>query len=141
MTVMVFKAPGPEKIHGHMVEFVVVDESGVDDKLGAGWHLTAIAAGEAFLAEQQAAAEEQRAAVEQAAAKELEDDTRPPTRDELEQMATKLGIAFSARVSDRKLRKMIEAATSPDAESAAPAPVTEPAAAYPEATPAADTSA
>lgn len=129
MTVMVFKAPGPEKIHGHMVQFVVVDEPEADDKLAAGWHLTAIAAGEAHLAEQQAAAEAQRAATEAEAVKELEDDAKPPTRDELEQMATKLGIVFSARVSDRKLRKMVEAAASPDAEPVepvqAPAPAPE----------------
>lgn len=129
MTVMVFKAPGPEKIHGHLVQYEVVDESQVDDKLGAGWHLTAIEAGEAYLAEQQAAADAARAATEAAAAKELDDDTRPPTRDELEQMATQLGIAFSPRVSDRKLRKMIEAAAAPDATAEAPAPETAPAAA------------
>lgn len=125
MTVMVFKAPGPEHIHGHQVQFVVVDESEVDDKLGAGWHLTAIAAGEAYIAEQAALVEAERVKAEANAARELNDDNRPPTRDELEQMAAQLGIAFSARVSDRKLRKMIEAAAAPDSVTepgSAPAP-------------------
>lgn len=129
MTVMLFKAPGPEKIHGHQVQYVVVDESEVDDKLGAGWHMTAIAAGEAYIAEQEALVESERAKAEANAARELNDDTRPPTRDELEQMATQLGLTFGPRVSDKKLRKMIEAAAAPDtASEPAPAPEAVPAA-------------
>lgn len=37
-------------------------------------------------------------------------DTAPPTREELEQKATELGLKFDGRTSDRKLRDMIAAA-------------------------------
>lgn len=114
MTMMVFKAPGPHKIHGHMVQYEVVDESLVDERIADGWFLTAIAAGEAAIAAQQAAEDAKRAAEEQEAAQALADANKPPTREEMEQMATKLGISFGPRVSDRKLRALIEAAAQPD---------------------------
>lgn len=114
MTMMVFKSPGPEKIHGQMVQFEVVDEADVDARLADGWHLTAIDAGAAYQVQLDAQADAQRAAEEQEAAQALADDTKPPTREELEQMATKLGISFGPRVSDKKLRALVDAAAQPD---------------------------
>jgi hypothetical protein len=39
-----------------------------------------------------------------------EDDTAPPTRQELEEKATELGIKFDGRFSDKKIAQLIEAA-------------------------------
>jgi len=54
-----------------------------------------------------------KAAAEAAAAPAPErapaDDNRPPTRPELEQKAAELGIAFSPRMSDKKLGEAIAA--------------------------------
>jgi len=38
------------------------------------------------------------------------DDTAPPTRQELEQKATELGIKFDGRFSDKKISQLIEEA-------------------------------
>ena len=97
---MLYKAPGQHDIHGGKFDYKIVPDEQIDDALADGWHLTTPEAKQALEAE---------------AAKALSDDTKPPTRDELEQMATKLGIAFSARTSGKRLRAQIEAATQPDA--------------------------
>ena len=39
-----------------------------------------------------------------------EDDTAPPSRQELEEKATELGIKFDGRFSDKKIAQLIEAA-------------------------------
>lgn len=108
---MLYKAPGQHDIHGGKFDYKIVPDEQTDEALADGWHLTTPEAKQALETDQAAAA----AKLEAEAAKALSDDTKPPTRDELEQMATKLGIAFSARTSDKKLRAQIEAATQPDA--------------------------
>ena len=110
MHTMVFKAPGPHKIHGHQVTYKVIPDADVEAHQTDGWHLTAIQAGEARAAAVVAAAEASLESQAQAAAQQLADNAKPPTREELEQMAAKLSLPFSARVSDRKLRGLIDAA-------------------------------
>lgn len=110
---MLYRAPGPHAIHGHMLDFIIVDDDQIDAALDDGWYLTtpeAVAAVEREKAETAARAQAQ---AEQEAAAKLADDTAPPTRDELEQMAAKLGLPFGPRVSDKKLRAMVDAATTP----------------------------
>jgi hypothetical protein len=127
MTFMVFKSPGPDRIHGFDVQYKVVDESQVDGYMAQGWHGSAIAAGEAHVAELAAAAEAEAKAKEDQAATELADASKPPTREELEAMAKKLGIPFRGSTSDRKLRAMIDAAVeAPEVPAAAPAPADPP---------------
>ncbi len=41
---------------------------------------------------------------------EEEDDTAPPTRQELEEKATELGIKFDGRFSDKKIAQLIDEA-------------------------------
>ncbi len=110
---MLYKAPGPHAIHGHMLDFIVVADEQIDAAIAEGWHLTtpeAVAAVDREKAEAEARAQAQ---AEQEAAAKLADDTAPPTRDELEQMAAKLGLPFNSRTSDKKLRQMIDAAAAP----------------------------
>lgn len=99
MTMMVFKAPGPEKIHGHMVQFQVVDESAVGGKLADGWFLTAIEAGEAKIAADKAEAERK---VSEA------DDRAAVTREEVEQKLTEMEVVFDRRLGTKKLQVLLE---------------------------------
>ena len=109
---MLYKAGGSEPIHGgHFASLIVADQAEQDGALDEGWALTTPEALELDVAAKQAAAEAMAKANEAAAAAVLADDTKPPTREELEQMATKLGLPFSARVSDKKLAALIKAAS------------------------------
>lgn len=105
---MLYKASGPKQIHGGNFSTLVVNDA--DEHAAAlaeGWCETTP---DALDAQQ---AEKERAAREAAAAKLAEqtsgDSTKAPTREELEQQAGKLGIPFSARVSDKKLGEAIAA--------------------------------
>lgn len=109
MPTMIFKSPGPHLIHGVKVEFRVIDDEAVPQAEDDGWSLTAIDAGSARTNREKAAAE----SADEETAKALANET-PPTREELEQMATKIGIPFSARVSDKKLRALIETSIAKD---------------------------
>ena len=100
MTIMVFRAPGPNKIHGHMVEYVVLPEGEqVEQHLAGGWHMTAIEAGEAKLAADRAAAEQKEAEA---------DDTAAATREEAVQKLEELGITFDRRLGTKKLLALLE---------------------------------
>jgi len=49
MTVMLYKAPGSQKLHEVMVDTLIVDEDAVDDQMAEGWHKTPLDAHEAHL--------------------------------------------------------------------------------------------
>ena len=104
---MLYKCPGSHEIHGGHFDYTIVDadEEGAIDKAKAdGWHLTtpeAKAAREAELIAAKEAAEK---------AKEAKEDEAAPTREELEQAATALGIPFDGRTKDKKLAELIAAA-------------------------------
>lgn len=105
---MLYKAGGPEQIHGANFSTLVVNDAEEHAAAVAdGWCETTPDALDAQQAEKERAA---RAAAE-AAAKLAEQagDTKPVTREELEQKATELGIPFSPRVSDKKLGEAIAA--------------------------------
>lgn len=80
--------------------------------LAEGWHLDQYAAKEAHEAAQAqpVAPVEPAAAIDAAQPAEPVDDTSAPTRAELEQKATELGIKFDARWGDKKLAAAIDAA-------------------------------
>jgi hypothetical protein len=102
MTKMVFRSPGPERIHGFDVELLELPEEEADAKLAeGGWYATPTEAGEAAAARAAKLAEKD--------AGDKDDDNRKPTRAELETKATELGIPFNARVSDKKLGEAIAA--------------------------------
>jgi len=46
----------------------------------------------------------------------MADATKPPTREEMEHMATALGLPFDGRTGDKKLAAMIADASSPAAD-------------------------
>lgn len=114
MTTMLYKCPGPHAIHGGHFDYTVVEDDQVEAAQADGWHLTTPEAKQAYDDAQAAESDAREKAAEVEAAQALSDTTKPPTREELEQMATKLGIAFSPRTSDKKLRSQIEAAAQPD---------------------------
>lgn len=113
-TTMLYKSPGPHEIHGGKFDYTIVEDDQIEAAKADGWHLTTPEAKQAYDDDQAGEAAARAQAVEVEAAKALADGTKPPTREELEQVATKLGIAFSPRTSDKKLRAQVEAAAQPD---------------------------
>ncbi len=113
MYTMIFRAPGPHKIHGFNVEYQTVADALVPQFLDEGWTTTAIEAGERHAAAVIEQAQAERVAQEHAVADELA--SKPPTREELEQKAQELGLTYGPKVSDRKLREMVDAAVKQDA--------------------------
>lgn len=97
---MVYRAGGTEEIHGgRFSTLIVYDEDALDAALADGWRLTTTEATE------QGAADHAHALASHIAGPDA-----PPTRAELEQKATELGIEFSPRIGDAKLAERIEAA-------------------------------
>lgn len=100
---MLYKAGGPEQIHGGNFSTLIVEDSEqFDAALADRWAERTDSAVE--LRDQAIAASKVAVASESTA-----DSNKAPTREELEQKATQLGIEFSARVSDKKLRDLIAA--------------------------------
>lgn len=92
---MIYKAGGPEEIHGGRFHtHIVHDADELYAALAAGWFMTTPEAADAATPKP----------------KEVADDNAPATRAELEQKATELGIEFSPRIGDAKLAERIDAA-------------------------------
>lgn len=92
---MLYRAPGTEAMHGGMfATLIVADAEAQDAAIAEGWALTTT--------------EAKAAQVEREAPKATAEDA-PPTRAELEQKATELGLKFDGRTSDKKLRDLIAA--------------------------------
>jgi len=90
MSQMLYK-PGKEiKWEGLLLDTLIVSEADIDSKLAEGWRLTPF---DAYTVEHEPA-----------------DDKSPPTRAEMEQKATELGLKFDGRTTDQKLAKLIEEA-------------------------------
>jgi hypothetical protein len=90
---MLFKVDGPHEIHGGKFDYVIVADADEQAQAVAdGWALTTDEARNATVP-----------------AKAGTDDA-PPTRAELEQKATDLGIKFDGRTTDARLAEKIEAA-------------------------------
>jgi len=131
MSTMLYKFPGPHEIHGGLYDYTIVEEDQIEAALADGWSLTTPEAKQAHQDRLDAAQAERERLADEAAAKAMDDANAPPTRAELEQMATSLGLPFSGRTSDRKLSDMIKAATEsgdaaqaerPAAQAPTPAP-------------------
>lgn len=110
---MLFRPGGSEPMHGgHFATLIVDDEAGEAAALVDGWFVTtdeATAAAEADrAAKAQALADAEAKAIADAQA--AADAVAKPTRAELEQKATELGLTFDGRTSDRKLGELIAAA-------------------------------
>lgn len=88
---MVVKYPGPHQFQDGKYDWLIVDEADVEAALADGWFRSP--------AEARAAAD----------AHVLPKDPEPPTRAELEQKATELGIKWDGRWGDKKIADMIAA--------------------------------
>ena len=105
--------PGVEKLEsGLFTTQLVKDAEQRDAALADGWHTCqedAKAAFEADEAERIAAALKaaEPAASPVVSKPDLDDDNAPPTRAELEQKATELGVEFSPNIGDKKLAERI----------------------------------
>lgn len=105
---MFYKAGGPEQIHGGAFSTLVVhDAEEHAAALKAGWHESTPDAVAARQAEQERAAREAAEKLADQPKAAAGDDTAPPTREELEQKATELGITFAANIGDKKLAERI----------------------------------
>jgi hypothetical protein len=97
---MLYRQPGGEELHGgRFATLVVANEADEAAALADGWSLTSDEAKAAREASLNAELQAQQAAA----------DVAPPTRAELEQKASELGIKFDGRTSDKKLRDLIAA--------------------------------
>lgn len=95
---MVYKADGPHEIHGGKFDTLIVDDAEqLDAALAGGWALTTT---------------EAAAAASGAGA----NDNAPPTRDELKQKATELGLTFAGNISNAKLAELVDAALAEQAK-------------------------
>jgi len=92
MSTMLYKSGGKEKLHGVMVQTIVVKDEQVKEYLADGW-----------LDSPQAVAETQSVKPAESA--------DAPTRAELEIKANELGIKFDGRTSDKTLLSKIDEAT------------------------------
>lgn len=107
---MLYRPGGSEPIHGgHFGSLIVNDEAEEGAALADGWFLTTDEAAQADAAAKAKALADAEAATV-SAAQALVDANAQPTRAELEQKATELGLPFDGRTSDRKLRDLIAAA-------------------------------
>ena len=87
---MVYKAGGPEEIHGGQFSTLIVGDAGaLEAALADGWHETTVLA-----------------------AAPVDPDEGAPTRAELEQKAGELGIKVDGRWSDKRLSAEIDAKLS-----------------------------
>lgn len=100
-TTIVYKDGGPHSRAGGTYDYKGVhSKEEFDAALAAGWFAT--------LAEAVAPkAEENSAAVPSNTSDD--EDNKPPTREELKQKATELGIEFAPNTSDKKLNELIAA--------------------------------
>jgi len=112
---MLYKHPGKFDIHGGKFDYIIVDadtDGAMDAALADGWSLTtpdAKAVHDAAIAAEAAAKE---AEAERLASAALADIAKPPTREEMEQMAKSLSLPFDGRTSDKKLLSLIAAASA-----------------------------
>lgn len=86
---MVYKYPGLHQLQDGKYDYLIVEDEDVEGALADGWHRTA--------------AEAKAATVEYV----LPKDPEPPTRAELEQKATEMGLKFDGRWGDKKLTDAI----------------------------------
>lgn len=109
---MLYKAGGPEQLHGGSFHtLIVADAAELDAALADGWSErtdTAMQVEAERIAAKLAASTAGGQSGSSATRSEPEDNA-PPTRAELEQKATELGIDFSPNIGDRKLAERIAA--------------------------------
>lgn len=103
LPMMLYRAPGPEQIHGLQLSTLIVrNREALDAAIADGWFPETTDAQAAYeLARDHAASE--------AAQREAAVDARPPTRVELEMKARELDVAFSGKTADATLAKLIAA--------------------------------
>lgn len=81
---MLYKHPGPHKIHSNMFDYCIVED--IEKALKDGWFLTTPEALKAAESEPDAA----------------------PTRDEVKQKADQLGIEYPKNIKTPRLQKLVE---------------------------------
>lgn len=81
---MLYKHPGPHKIHGSKFDYIVTED--IEQAMEDGWFLTTPEALEAVEPE----------------------DGHEPTRDEIKQKADKLGIEYPKNIKTPRLQKLVE---------------------------------
>lgn len=104
---MLYQAGGTEEIHGGRFSTLIVhDAAELDAALASCWFMTT---------------PEAKAAAEEAAANPVPDDSASPTRVELKQHATNLGLTFAPNIPTDKLASMIDAAMNAQTQAQAQA--------------------
>lgn len=93
---MLYRPGTQDVLHGHSVDWQIVDGHEVETALADGWFLTPTEAGESVKA------------IPPAPEPEPSDDA-PVTRAELEAKAKELGLKFDGRTTDKKLGEQIAA--------------------------------
>lgn len=113
MSTMLYRCPGPHRLHDVDCEYVIVGDDEIDSHLSGGWHRTPTEAG---AHKPSAAPDPERAQAEALAARNAADAQAIAGvrawagRATLEAKARELGLKFDGRTSDKRLQAMIEAA-------------------------------
>lgn len=94
---MLYRPGTMDVLHGHPVDWQIVDAAEVPEALDAGWFRTPTEAGESMTV------------VPPAPMPEVPADDAPVTRAELEAKARELSIKFDGRTTDKKLGDLIAA--------------------------------
>ena len=82
---MLYKHPGPHKIHGKKFDYIITED--IKTAIKDGWSLTTPEALEAG---------------------SKTDDNKKPTRDEVKAKADELGLEYAKNIATKKLQKMVE---------------------------------
>lgn len=102
----VFIGGGQETIEGRQFTSKLVNDADeLEAAQAAGWHETTTEAAEA----EDAAKLAEQGKKDPVANNDEHDSDTPPTRAELEQKATELGVEFSSKLGDKKLAERIAA--------------------------------
>ena len=104
---MLYKWPGTHEVHGDFFDYIVVNDSDIEQVLAQGWHLTTPEAKEA--SKPKPLELDPQPLIEPVVVEIGTAEEGPPTRAEMESKARELGIKFDGRTPDAKLLSQIDA--------------------------------
>lgn len=108
---LLYRCPGEHQCPGGTFSSIGAnDQAEFDKHVAAGWHPTMPDAMETIGKKVDAGKPAPVTATHDSASGDADDTEVPPTRAELEQKATELGIKFAPNIGDKKLAEKIDAA-------------------------------
>lgn len=106
---MLYKHPGPHKIHCNKFDYIVTED--IEEALKDGWFLTtpeALEAAQPKAKPEPEATSETEPKVEADSGEEAKEPNAGPTRDEIKKKAKELGIKYPKNIKTPRLQKLVE---------------------------------